>query len=263
MAQVASVYTVAPNSRTPEQIVSRNEKSKAPKVHCKRVWAGIAGDSNLVISGMIEEAVRRDPRNKKEWVALMDGQEYQRETVELELKKRGRSATFILDIVHVIEYLWKAARAFYSEGSREGEEWVNYYLLKILQGHVKQAAAGMRRSATRQGVKERGPVDRCAAYLHNNAAYMNYDQYLAKGMPIATGVIEGACRHLVKDRMDVTGARWSLSGAEAVLKLRAVHSSGDWDAYWKFHERAEYERNHESRYKYSQRLETPKLQLVQ
>ena len=67
-------------------------------------------------------------------------------------------------------------------------------------------------------------------------------------MPIATGVIEGTCRHLVEDRMNLTGARWSLTGAEAVLRLRALRSSNDFDAYWKFHEQQEYERHHASHY---------------
>ena len=91
-------------------------------------------------------------------------------------------------------------------------------------------------------------MDRCANYLLKNAGYLKYDTYLAKGFPIATGVIEGACRYLVKDRMEVTGARWSLAGAEAVLRLRALQASGDFDAYWHFHERQESLRNHAERY---------------
>jgi len=111
-------------------------------------------------------------------------------------------------------------------------------------------AGGMRRSATRRGLRSeaRKPVDTCARYLLNHSAYLRYDHYLAQGFPIATGVIEGACRHLVKDRMDVTGARWSLTGAEAVLRLRALRSSHDFDEYWTFHEAREYERIHQTLY---------------
>ena len=76
---------------------------------------------------------------------------------------------------------------------------------------------------------------------------MHYAEALRDGLPIATGVIEGACRYLVKDRMDRTGARWSITGAEAVLRLRAVRASGDFDAYWVFHLAREKERNHASR----------------
>jgi hypothetical protein len=92
------------------------------------------------------------------------------------------------------------------------------------------------------------PVDDCADYLLHYAPYLKYDKALSGGLPIATGVIEGACRHLVNDRMNVTGARWSLNGAEAVLRLRALRSSGDFDDYWGFHEKQEYERNHEDLY---------------
>jgi hypothetical protein len=111
-------------------------------------------------------------------------------------------------------------------------------------------AGGMRRSATLRELSAdvRKPVDTCASYLINHAPYLCYDRYLAQGLPVATGVIEGACRHLVKDRMDVTGARWSLTGAEAVLRLRALKSSHDFEEYWTFHEACEYERNHKNLY---------------
>ena len=95
---------------------------------------------------------------------------------------------------------------------------------------------------------ERKPVDECADYLLHYSPYLQYDKALAEGVPIATGVIEGACRHLVEDRMNLTGARWRLTGAEAVLRLRALRSSNDFDAYWEFHEQQEYERHHASHY---------------
>ena len=116
----------------------------------------------------------------------------------------------------------------------------------LLNGKVSNVAAGMRRSATRRDLSQeaRKPVDKCADYLLKNKQRFDYATALANGWPIATGIIEGACRHLVKDRMDVTGARWSLDGAEAVLRLRALRSSGDFEEYMKFHRRQEYQRNH-------------------
>lgn len=112
------------------------------------------------------------------------------------------------------------------------------------------AWAVMRRSATKRGLlpARLRAVDRCADYLLKYAEYLRYDEYLAAGFPISTGVIEGACRYLVKDRMDITGARWGLDGAEAVLRLRALKASGDFDAYWAFHEHQELRRNHLVRY---------------
>ena len=151
----------------------------------------------------------------------------------------------------MIEYLWKAAFVFHSHTSKQAEAWVSKRLLLILEGKSSIVAAGMRRSATLRQLtpSERKPVDTCAKYLLNNAAYLKYDHYLKAGLPIATGVIEGACRHLIKDRMDITGARWSLKGAEAVLRLRSLYISGDWHEYWRFHLKQEYKRNHNALYK--------------
>ncbi len=120
----------------------------------------------------------------------------------------------------------------------------------MLQGKVKSVVHNLRRGATakRMSSKQRESIDKCTTYLSNHGTYLNYTLYLAKGYPIATGVIEGACRHLVKDRMEITGARWGLEGGESVLKLRALMINGDLDAYWAFHEQQEYERNHRSKF---------------
>jgi len=123
-------------------------------------------------------------------------------------------------------------------------------LLRVLQGESSLVAAGIRRSATLKKItpSKRKPVDKCANYLLKLAPYLKYHDYLNKGYPIATGVIEGACRYLVQDRMGITGARWSLCGAEAVLKLRSLKISGEFDEYWNFYEKQEFIRNHESKY---------------
>ena len=156
----------------------------------------------------------------------------------------------VLDIIHVIEYVWKAAHVFHRERSPDLEYWVWTRVQRILEGKASKVAAAMRRAATVAGLANdtRKPVDTCADYLLKYAPYLHYDRYLAAGYPIATGVIEGACRYLVRDRMELTGARWRLVGAEAVLKLRALRASGDFDAYWDFHDAREYERNHAQRY---------------
>jgi len=96
--------------------------------------------------------------------------------------------------------------------------------------------------------KQREPIDQCTTSLANHLPSLTYPDSLAKGYPIATGVIEGACRYRVKDRMEITGARWGLEGGEAVLKLRALVINGDFDAYWTFHETQEYQRNHQAKF---------------
>jgi hypothetical protein len=120
----------------------------------------------------------------------------------------------------------------------------------VLAGQARKVATSIRRKATRDRLepRQRTNADTCARYLLNKADYLDYPTALAAGWPIATGIIEGACRHLVKDRMDITGARWSLDGAEAILKLRAIHSNGDFDDYWQFHLAQEHRRVHQSRY---------------
>lgn len=117
-------------------------------------------------------------------------------------------------------------------------------------GVRERVAASMRRRATylQLTTEQRSPVDKCANYLLNHRDYLHYHHYLASGFPIATGVIEGACRYLIKDRMDITGARWSLEGAEAVLRLRSLLVSGDWNDYWRFHLSMEHQRHHRARY---------------
>jgi hypothetical protein len=130
-----------------------------------------------------------------------------------------------------------AAWCFFAHGDAKAEAWVTERLRRILRGEVSQVAAGIRRSATKRGLSRarRKGADDCARYLLTYKALMRYDAYLAAGLPIATGVIEGACRHLVRDRMDITGARWGLEGAEAILRLRSLVASGDFAEYWRFH----------------------------
>lgn len=255
MATVAAVYTVAPYVRTPEDVIKdlapvRDTEKQRPRPENKRVWASLEKTPEEVIREAFREAAYRDPARDKTWAALVDGNEKQLLILGELSRKENINLTVVLDVIHVLEYLWKAATAFNAEGSRETETWVTERFEQVLRGRASLVAAGIRRSATLRNLspQQREPADTCADYLLKYSPYLRYDKYLAAGLPIATGVIEGACRHLIKDRMDLTGARWSLEGAEAVLRLRALRSSGDFDEYWCFHEAQEFKRNHESRY---------------
>ena len=258
MATVAAVYTTAPFVRSPEEflqsLMPRPPGAKTPLVRprpvAKRVWASLEREPWEVVAEATLEAERQDPEHVKHWVALVDGAETQLDLVEASAAAYGVDVTVILDIIHVVEYVWKAAHVFHREGSPELECWVWTRVRSILEGKAPKVAAAMRRAATVAGLSSdtRKPVDTCADYLLKYAPYLHYDRYLAAGYPIATGVIEGACRYLVRDRMELTGARWRLVGAEAVLKLRALRASRDFDAYWDFHEAREYQRNHAQRY---------------
>jgi hypothetical protein len=253
MATVAAVYSIERQVRTPESIMSVEvqKKEEVPKVRArhKRVWASVERTPEQVTEEVLQEARRRDPEGKRPWVMLVDGHEGQLEDIHAAIERHGVEVTLILDFIHVLEYLWKAAWCFFVPGCQEAEAWVGERALQILRGKASDVAAGMRRSATLRDLcqEERKGVDTCADYLVKYRDMLRYDRYLAEGFPIATGVIEGACRHLVKDRMDITGARWRLRSAEAVLKLRSLHSSGDSEAYWAFHKAQEQTRNHLSR----------------
>lgn len=255
MSTVAAVYTISPFIRTPEDIVREFKPTDEPLParpgpEDKRVWASLKDSPETIVRQMFEEAARRDPNATKQWVAVVDGNKTQIKSLAAAAAKHGRRLTIVIDLIHVLEYLWDAGHVLHTEGDPNVEVWVQERLVDILLGRSSQVAAGIRRSATRRQLssKQREPIDACANYLINLRKFLRYDQYLAAGYPIATGVIEGACRYLVKDRMDITGARWSLKGAEAVLKLRSLLSSDDFDEYWEFHLQQEHQRNHAKHY---------------
>ena len=268
MAELACVYDAAPVPRTPEEVIStpaqKRRKNKAqagkpkqkgkprePQARGKWLTASVTKDIPAVIAAAFDEADRRDPQHKREWPVLIDGNNTQIEAVTAEAGSRGITVTIVIVFIHVLEYLWKAAWSFFDKGEPAAEEWVADQARKILRGKSAQVAAGIRRRATTYGYSpaERAGADEAARYLDNKKDYLGYATALEKGWPIATGVIEGAARWLVKDRMDITGARWGLQGAEAILKLRALIASGDFDAYWRFHLRREHECIHHARYR--------------
>ncbi|HEY5989866.1 MAG TPA: ISKra4 family transposase [Streptosporangiaceae bacterium] len=257
MAEIAAVYDCTPVPRTPGDIITppgagtKEKRKPGPKAAGKWLTASVTDDIAAVIGDAFDEAERRDPQHKRTWAALVDGNNAQIDAMTAEAATRGVTVTILIDFVHVLEYLWKAAWSFFEPGDPDAETWVADRAARILQGKATAVAAGIRRRASTysyQG-KEREGADTCAAYLTAKAPHLDYATALAKGWPIATGVIEGACRHLVADRMAITGARWGLQGAEAVLKLRAVLANSDFDQYWAYHLRREHERIHHVRYR--------------
>jgi hypothetical protein len=199
---------------------------------------------------MFCEADRRDPSHQRAWVALVDGNNHQIDRIKTEARKRKVKVKIVVDLVHVLEYLWSACWCFFKEGDPAAERWVQEKAREVLDGKAGIVAAAIRRKATRLHLdpKQRENADTCADYLLAKRPYLDYPTALNQGWPIATGIIEGACRHLVKDRMDITGARWGLESAEAVLKLRALISNNDFDQYWSFHLAQQRRRVHASRY---------------
>jgi len=250
MAQVATVYSVVPHIRTAESIMQSATKEDEKVAHLrpvarkKRVWASVEKDAKSVIKESFLEALQRDPTKKRKWVVVVDGHPHQIKAINDVIQELDVKATIVMDFIHVLEYLWSSAWCFFEKGSQDVEKWIAKQSLKILKGQANQVAKGIRIKATKKKLKNRLGVDKCADYLLKNKSRLAYDKALEQGFPIASGVIEGACRHLICDRLDVTGARWGLEGAEAILKLRSIRSSGDLDSYWKFHKEQEKLRNY-------------------
>jgi hypothetical protein len=239
MAEIAAVSDVIPAARTPADIIAPPGAARAdpPKTQGKWLTASVTDDIPAVIAAAFDEMQRRDPGHERTWIALVDGNNTQIDAIEAEAQARGITVPVLIDFVHVIEYVWKAAWTFFEPGDPDAADWVAGRATAILEGKAAQVAAGIRRRATTYGYSqhERKGAGTCAAYLDAKAPYLDYPAALASGWPIATGIIEGACRHIIKDRFDITGARWGLGGAEAVLKLRALHANGDFEQYWPWH----------------------------
>jgi len=252
IAEVGAVYDIEPAARTPTDVLAPTKEKALPAPKAKHKWltASVVEDAATVVADIFDEADRRDPVHQRQWVALVDGNNHQIDRIKKEAKTRKVKVTIVVDVVHVLEYLWGAAWCFFDEGDQTAEQWVHEKALAILEGKAGIVAAAIRRKATllRLPDDKRAKADRAADYLLNKRPYLDYPTALANGWPIATGVIEGACRHLVKDRMDITGARWGLQGAEAILKLRALISNDDFNAYWEYHLAQERHRNHDLRY---------------
>lgn len=260
MAVVTAVWQQEPHRRTADDIIDnlqarskgatkrrkKEPKARAPRPQNKRLSASVEKSQAEGIAAMFDEAERRDPEHRSTAVILVDGEEHQLEEIRRRAAERQWNLTIVIDLIHVIHYLWLAANALCNKQRKETERLVVHFVTMLLTSPVSDVIGALRQTATRRGlsVEAREPVEQCASYLYKNAWHMRYPEFLRLGFPIATGVIEGACRHLVQDRLGITGARWGLAGAEAILKLRAIFSSGDWDEYWRFHELQEAQRNY-------------------
>lgn len=262
MAMVIANWEQEPRVRTPEDILRdltaprtgrpqrkarpEGDRKDLPRPQNKRLRASLANDSRTQIEEVFAEADRRDPERQRARVMLVDGSESQMTQVRDTARKLGVLVTIIVDVIHVLHYLWVLSKYLTEDTDAARELWVRKHLMRLMTRPAAFVVSGVRQSATNRKLRgdARKAVDDAVNYLDKNSPYLDYGRYLAAGMPIATGVIEGACRYLVQDRLGITGACWGLDGGEAVLKLRAVWVSGDWDAFWEFHRRQEHDRNY-------------------
>jgi hypothetical protein len=240
MAAVGAVYTIEPFVRKADDVIEEVMRKKArerrPSPQNKRVRAELLVGKVALFLWLADEVIHRDPQGSKPVIFLSDGE---RALHDRQGEYLPEKTVCILDLFHVMERLWKVAWCLFEEKAqkREAHQWVEERLKRLLEGKVDAVIRGMRYQATQRGLKgpKRKTVEDAAEYLEGNRDRMKYDEYLAAGYPIGSGVVEGACRHLVKDRMERTGMRWLPSGAQAMLDLRATYLNGDWDAFWNFH----------------------------
>jgi hypothetical protein len=261
MATLGTVYDAEPVPRDIDDIIPDSDTERttdgvdrpvrAPKARSKWLCGSVNDTAAEVVAAVFDQAEARDPDHSRTWVVLVDGAPHQIDLINTEAQARGVKVHIVIDIVHVLEYLWGAGHGLHASGDKTIEAWVARTARTVLAGECGKAAAAIRTAADQAGITtgHHKGIDDAVAYLTNKAEYLRYDTALAAGWPIATGIIEGACRHLVKDRLDITGARWGLAGAEAVLKLRALRANGDFDTYWAWHEQQEFTRNHQARYR--------------
>jgi hypothetical protein len=259
MAETGCVFDVAPPDpagpeRTAGHVMRREEGSAPNGPRAVNRWyaCDITAGRNVTIGKIFDEADRRDPDHRRPWIALADGDIYQLGLFRGQAAARGVTLVILIDFIHVLEYLRKAAWCFHAARDPAMEAWVTEQGHDILDGRVTEVITRIRQLAgdhpPRPGSEHAQIIRKTLHYLDAKKPYLDYPTALANGWPIATGVIEGACRHLVADRMAITGARWGLAGAQAILWLRALHASGDHDTYWDYHLRQEHQRNHLSRY---------------
>ncbi len=235
-AITVALYTIEPYPRTPSEVVAALFREKPPQSDRpapwhKQVFARMDGKA-AALRRLAHWAAKREGPHIRQRVALTDGAEALQDQMQAHLP----DFPLVLDLIHVIEHLWTAGTAVYGETDPQREAWVRTQALDILSSRTEAVIERLEAKARMLSPDSRAAkaLRREAGYLQRNLPFMDYARYLKHGWPIGTGVVEGTCRHLVKDRMELSGMRWTVAGAEALLALRAVNENGDWEAFHRF-----------------------------
>jgi hypothetical protein len=241
MACVGAVYSIEPFVRTADDILDEVLRDRRgddrPEPTHKHVWAEMGRDrdgepvsaKDAVFGALFDDLNLRNAGHDRPVVCLMDGERALWEAQQVYFSE----AVGVLDLFHVLERLWTAAHCFHPEGSNEAGWFVEDRLRGLLEGRVGYVIGGLRQRLTKHGLtgSRRKTLESVITYLENNREHMRYDEYIASGYPIGSGVAEGACRHLVKDRMEQSGMRWTVSGAQAMLHVRATYLNDQWEEF--------------------------------
>ena len=252
MALVGAVYTVDPFMRTPEEVLdalfqespARESPPLRPRPCFKSVRAALQRDDRntsepqvrTIFGWLAEQVTQRNPDGKKAVILLMDGQDSLWRAGWVYLHEGLADVTEILDLLHALGYLWDAAHLFHPKGSDAARAFVKTQARRILHGEIAAVIHSLGWLGTHHKLKGKHleSLESIRGYFHNNVHRMAYDVYLEHGFPIASGVIEGACRCVVKDRMERSGMRWVMPGARAMLDMRCVHLSDLWEEFTAF-----------------------------
>jgi hypothetical protein len=253
-AIVTTAYTTAAALRTPEGVLqsyyslkTTDEPSEAshPSPQNKHVWATLAG-KDAALERLAQHVLTREGPHIQARVALCDGCE----ALQTRITSHFPGYVQILDFIHANEYLWDVANALFGEDDQKRLPWMIQHTRQVLSGETRAVIEEFRTLAAEPTTttRQREQLNKTANYFERNLRYMDYATYLAHGWPIASGVIEGACRHFVKDRCELSGMRWSLTGAEQLLRLRAVVENDDWEAYHAYRKRKRHARLYDQPY---------------
>jgi hypothetical protein len=265
MAVVGASYSVDPYSRTPEKVleslfrpkgvsVVKDDEQPRPKPVNKHIRACMDRDEKdtlqpareTIFSWLGGEIKQRNPTGNNTVVLIMDGEKKLWE-MGAEIIAAAKNSVQILDVIHAASYLWKATEALSPNNTtKENIPIVKKYMGYLLNGQVKKAIRSFRYLATSRKItgKRLDQIKISCGYLENNAHRMRYNEYLAAGYPIGSGIIEGACRHIIVDRMEESGMRWVMGGAKAMLGLRCIYINGDWGQFIGFNIQQEQQRIH-------------------
>jgi hypothetical protein len=245
-AIVTALYTIAPYVRPPQEVLAAllHESGSArqaarPRPVDKELRAPLDGKM-AAVTKLAQRAALREGSHVQARVALTDGAE----ALQEQMREQLPDYSLVLDIIHVTEYLWAVANALLGESDPTRQQWVRQQLEHILTGQTAQVIATLERlsAAPERSASQVQVLRTTIGYYQRNLPYMQYATYLRQGWPIGTGVVEGACGHVVKDRMEQAGMRWTQTGAQAMLDLRTVRLNGDWEAYWQFHRHQQHQR---------------------
>lgn len=241
MACVGAVDSIEPFVRSADDILDEvlrdHRGDDRPEPAHKHVWAEMSREldgeplsaKGAVFGAPFDDLNLRNAGHDRPVVCLMDGERALWEAQRVYFPE----AVGVLDLYHVLDRLWTAAHGFHPEGSDEAEQFVEDRLRGLLEGRVGYVIGGLRQRLTKHGLSgsRRETLESVITYLENNRDRLRYDESIAAGYPIGSGVAEGACRHLVKDRMEQSGMRWTVSGAQAMLHVRATYLNDQWDEF--------------------------------